>query len=105
MRPRVDTTWKPSATTSQTPKLVVYGHADVKSGEDFQCGASLSERPQRVMARGTQTQTEGSDSPSKDAIDVVIEADYDNMQVFGGSAEANGEGVVLRPLREQWRAR
>ena len=72
--------------------LVVYRHADVKPGEDFQCGVSLPERLQRGVARvEARTETETSDSPTNYVVDVATEADYEYVQVFGGSAEANRE--------------
>ena len=73
-------------------ELVVYRHADVKPGEDFQCGVSLPERLQRGVARvEVRTETETSDSPTNYVVDVATEADYEYVQVFGGSAEANRE--------------
>ena len=75
-------------------ELVVYRHADVKPGEDFQCGVSLPERLQRGVARvETRTETNG---PTNYVVDVATEADYEFVQTLGGSAEANRdiEGIL-----------
>ena len=83
--------------SAQAGELVVYRHANVKPGEDFQCGVSLPERLQRGVARvEARTQTETSDGPTNYVVDVATEADYEYVQEFGGSAEANSkiEGIL-----------
>ena len=75
--------------SAQAGELVVYRHANVKPGEDFQCGVSLPERLQRGVARveaRTQVVT-----VTNYVVDVATEADYEFVQALGGSAEANSE--------------
>ena len=83
--------------SAQAGELVVYRHANVKPGEDFQCGVSLPERVQRGVARvEARTQTETSDGPTNYVVDVATEADYEYVQILGGSTEAksNIEGIL-----------
>ncbi len=78
--------------SAQAGELVVYRHANVKLGEDFQCGASLPERLRRGVVRvEARTQSGNSDSPTKYVVEVATEADYEYVQAFGGSVEANRE--------------
>ena len=78
--------------SAQAGELVVYNHADIKPGEPLKCGVSLPERLRRGVARvEARTQSENFDSPTKYVVDVATEADYEYVQEFGGSVEANRE--------------
>ena len=70
-------------------ELVVYRQSDVKTGQAFRCGVSLSERLQHGANR-VATQVEGV-SLTNYVIEVATEADYDYVQALGGSEAANRE--------------
>ena len=70
-------------------ELVVYRQSDVKPGQAFRCGVSLSERLQQGANR-VATQVEGGPLTNY-VFEVATEADYDYVQALGGSEAANRE--------------
>ena len=76
----------PSATAGE---LVVYRQSDVRPGQAFRCGVSLSERL-RQGANRMATQVEAV-SLTNYVFEVATEADYDYVQALGGSEAANRE--------------
>ncbi len=76
----------PSATAGE---LVVYSHADIRPGEDIECGVSLPKRLQRGVEQVTAQVEAGT--PTKYEFEVATEADYEYVQALGGSREANRE--------------
>ena len=67
-------------------ELVVYGHADIRPGEDLKCGVSLAGRLERGVNRITAQVTFGA--PTNYVAEVATEADYEYVQALGGSTEA-----------------
>ena len=76
----------PSASDGE---LVVYRHADIKTGEALRCGVSLPKRLQRGVEQVT-AQVEAGTS-TKYELDVATEADYEYVQALGGSENARRE--------------
>ena len=70
-------------------ELVVYRQSDVKPGQAFRCGVSLSQRLQHGANR-VATQVEGVPLTNY-VFEVATEADYDYVQALGGSEAANRE--------------
>ncbi len=70
-------------------EMVVYRQSDVKPGQAFRCGVSLSERLQEGVNR-VATQVEGGPLTNY-VFQVATEADYDYVQALGGSEAANRE--------------
>ena len=70
-------------------ELVVYRHADIKTGEALKCGVSLPKRLQRGVDR-VRAQVEAA-TPTKYEFDIATEADYEYVQALGGSEEARRE--------------
>ena len=67
--------------SAQAGELVVYSHADIKSGEAFRCGVSLPQRLQRGVEQVT-AQVEAGTS-TKYEFDIATEADYEYVQALG----------------------
>ena len=72
-------------------ELVVYRQADIKSGEDLQCGESLPQRLQRGVDRVAVQAEAAIPTNYNYIVDVATEADYEYVQALGGSVEANRE--------------
>ena len=73
-------------------ELVVYRHSDLKLGPDLKCGVALPERLQRGANRMTaQAEAATSTTNTKYEIDIATEADYEYVQILGGSVAANLE--------------
>ena len=73
-------------------ELVVYRHADIKTGGVLKCGASLPERLERGVDRVTaQVGASTLTHPTKYGFEIATEADYEFVQALGGSEKANRE--------------
>ena len=70
-------------------ELVVYRQSDVKPGQAFRCGVSLSERLQQGANR-VATKVEGV-TLTNYVFEVATEADYEYVQALGGSEATNRE--------------
>ena len=72
-------------------ELVVYSHADIKSGQALECGVSLPERLQRGVDRVAAQAEAAIPTNYNYIVEVATEADYEYVQALGGSVEANRE--------------
>jgi hypothetical protein len=69
--------------------LVVYRHADIKPGEEPECGVSL---PQRMQLGVNRVETRANRATLVNyVVDVATEADYEYVRALGGSTDANRE--------------
>ena len=78
--------------TATAGELVVYRHADIKTGEAPECTVSLPKRLRRGVdqVKG-QVELSTSTTPTKYRFEIATEADYEFVKALGGSEEANRE--------------
>ncbi len=70
-------------------EFVVYRHSDIKSGQGWKCGVSLPGSLQRGVNRVAGRIPAGTATTY--LVEVATEADYEYVQLMGGSDQANAE--------------
>ncbi|MYC82100.1 MAG: hypothetical protein F4X19_08420, partial [Acidobacteria bacterium] len=75
--------------SAQSSELVVYRHSDIKSEQDWKCGARLPRSLQRGVHK-VEARVAAS-TATKYQVEVATEADYEYVQALGGSDKANSE--------------
>ena len=68
---------------------VVYRHSDIKPGQAWKCGVSVSQRLQRGVNQ-VEAQVEAG-AATNYVVEVATEADFEYVQALGGSEAANRE--------------